>query len=256
MNPRRPVVLCLSGHDPGGGAGIQADIETAAALGAHAATVITAHTVQDSRNVVRVLAPDRALLREQLEILLADVEVAAVKIGLLGEPEQVPIVAELLARLKVPAVLDPVLRAGGGGALASEALIAQLAALLPWVELLTPNAQEARRLAPAATDLEACAAALLAAGAANVLVTGGDEPGDPVVNHWFRRDGATRRYARARVPGRFHGAGCTLAAAIASLRARGLPLAAALEDAQAYTHRALQAAFAAGRGRLLPGRLP
>lgn len=256
MNPRRPVVLCLSGHDPGGGAGIQADIETAAALGAHAVTVITAHTVQDSRNVVRVLAPDRALLREQLEILLADVDVAAIKIGLLGEPEQVPIVAELLARLKVPAVLDPVLRAGGGAALASEALIAQLGALLPGLELLTPNAQEARRLAPASTDLEACAAALLAAGAANVLVTGGDEPGDPVVNHWFRRDGATRRYAWPRVPGRFHGAGCTLAAAVASLRARGLPLAAALEDAQAYTHRALQAAFAAGRGRLLPGRLP
>lgn len=257
MRPDPPVILCLSGHDPGGGAGIQADIETAAALGAHAATVITAHTVQDTRNVVRVVAPDLVLLREQVEAVIADAPVRAVKIGLLGAPAQVAFIAGIVERLGVPAVLDPVLRAGGGATLANDELIRQIGAvLLGRVELVTPNASEARRLAPDATGLDACGDALLAAGARNVLITGGDEAGDPVVNHWFAPGRAVRRYAWPRVAGAFHGAGCTLASAIAALRARGLPLAPAIEDAQAYTHRALHAAFAAGRGRLIPGRLP
>lgn len=250
-------MLCLSGHDPGGGAGIQADIETAAALGAHAATLITVHTVQDSRNVLRVVPADLALLREQAETLLADVTVRAVKIGLLGDAAQAAFVAGLVARLGVPAVLDPVLRAGGGAALADDGLIAALCqTLVPRVELITPNAQEARRLAPGEEDPDECGAALLAAGARNVLITGGDEPGDPVVNHWYAPGRAPRRYAWPRLPDRFHGAGCTLAAAVAALRARGLPLAHALEDAQAYAHRTLRAAFAVGQGRRIPGRFP
>lgn len=257
MRPELPVILCLSGHDPGGGAGIQADIETAAALGAHAATVITAHTVQNTRNVVRVVAPNLALLREQVETVIADAPVRAVKIGLLGAPAQVELIAGLVERLGVPAVLDPVLRAGGGATLANDELIRQIGTvLLGRVELATPNASEARRLAPGAADLDGCGTALLAAGARNVLITGGDEAGDPVVNHWFAQGRAARRYAWPRVPGSFHGAGCTLAAAIAALRARGLSLAHAIEDAQAYTHRALHAAFATGKGRLIPGRLP
>jgi len=196
------------------------------------------------------------LIREQIETLLADVPVQAVKIGLLGEPAQVALIAEILDRLQVPAVLDPVLRAGGGAALAGDELIGQIGReLLGRVELATPNAREARRLAPGAGDLDACGARLLAAGARNVLITGGDEDGDPVINHWFAQGRAVRRYAWPRVAGAFHGAGCTLASAIAALRARGQPLAHAIEDAQAYTHRALSAAFAIGRGRLIPGRV-
>ncbi|MGH8482390.1 MAG: bifunctional hydroxymethylpyrimidine kinase/phosphomethylpyrimidine kinase, partial [Nevskiaceae bacterium] len=118
MRPR-PTVLCLSGHDPGGGAGVQADIETATALGGHAACLVTAHTVQDTRDVRRVVAVDLALLREQAEVLLADLEVGAIKVGLLGAPEQAAFIAGLAGRLPRPLVLDPVLRAGGGAELAS-----------------------------------------------------------------------------------------------------------------------------------------
>lgn len=256
----RPSVLCLSGHDPGGGAGMQADIETAAALGGHAVCLITAHTVQDTRDVRRVVAPQLALLREQAEVLLGDVSVGAIKVGLLGAPEQTAFVAELAARLRRPLVLDPVLRAGGGAELATGALVDAIRRdLLPNVEVLTPNADEARRLA-GAEDLAACGAALLAGGARNVLITGGDEatrgPGEAVVNRWFRRDGAPRAFAWPRLPGPFHGAGCTLATAIATLLARGLPLAEALADAQAWVHGALGRAFAPGRGRPIPGRNP
>ena len=255
MSPERPLVLCLSGHDPGGGAGIQADIEAIGALGGHALTVVTAHTVQDSSNVFRVVAADPELLQAQLDALLADFKPRALKIGLLGSTGQVELVAATLRRAGVPAVLDPVLRAGGGADLAGPGLIERLRReLLPLVEVLTPNAAEARRLAPDAADLDGCGAALLALGARHVLITGGDEPGDPVVNRWFAADRSPRRYAWPRLSGLFHGAGCTLAAAVAALLARGLPATAAVEDAQAYTHRTLQAAFAAGRGRMIPGR--
>jgi hydroxymethylpyrimidine/phosphomethylpyrimidine kinase len=259
MTPR-PTVLCLSGHDPGGGAGVQADIEAVAALGGHAATLITAHTVQDTANVRRVVAADFALLKEQAAILSADVEVRAIKVGLLGAPEQVAFIARLAERLGTPLVLDPVLRAGGGAELATDALVAAIRdELLPRVTVLTPNAAEARRLA-GSDDLAACGEALVAAGAANVLVTGGDEVApesrEAVVNRWHRRDGSSRAFSWPRLPGPFHGAGCTLAAAIATLLARGLPVAAALADAQAYVHTALSRGFSPGHGRRIPGRLP
>lgn len=255
MTPR-PTVLCLSGHDPGGGAGVQADIEAVAALGGHAATLITAHTVQDTANVRRVVAADFALLKEQAAILSADVEVRAIKVGLLGAPEQAAFIARLAERLGVPLVLDPVLRAGGGAELATDALLNAIRNdLLPRATVLTPNAAEARRLA-GSDDLAACGAALVAAGAANVLITGGDEPGETIVNRWHRRDGSPRAFSWPRLPGPFHGAGCTLASAIATLLARGLPVAEALADAQAYVHATLSRGFSPGHGRHIPGRMP
>lgn len=252
----RPTVLCLSGHDPGGGAGLHADIETIAALGGHAAGIITAHTVQDTTDVRRVVAADAALMREQADALLADLSIGAVKIGLLGGVEQVGFVAGLVARIGRPAVADPVLRAGGGAELGSDALAAEIQrALLPCIDVLTPNASEARRLA-GREDLDACGAMLLDAGARHVLITGGDEPGEPVVNRWYRRDGRPRAFSWPRLRGPYHGAGCTLASAIATLLARGMPVAEALADAQAYVHRALERAFAPGKGRPIPGRTP
>lgn len=248
------VVLCLSGHDPTGGAGVQADIETVAALGAHAATVITAHTVQDTRDVRRVVVADAGLLKEQLDVLLADVHVGAVKVGLLAGDSQPAFIADVVRRTGAPLVLDPVLRAGGGADLASTGLMdAMRKALFPLTEVLTPNAAEARRLA-SAEDLDDCGAALLEAGCRHVLITGGDEPGDAVVNRLYAKDRPVRRQAWPRLSGGFHGAGCTLAAAIAAGLATGLSAIDAIDDAQAFAHRALAAGVALGRGRAIPGR--
>ena len=253
----RALVLCISGHDPSGGAGIHADIESCAALGAHALSVITCHTVQDSSDVRRVAPVPPIMLAQQMEALMADCAIAAVKIGLLGDAEQIAPIAAALRRLQRPVVLDPVLRAGGGTALVSAALRAEMIEhLLPLADLLTPNLAEARVLAnlPGA-DADDCATRLLARGARNLLITGGDEAGDSVLNSWHAAGQTPVRYTWPRIAARFHGAGCTLASASAALLAQGHALPAALEQAQRYTHEALSRAYAIGQGRMIPGRL-
>jgi hydroxymethylpyrimidine/phosphomethylpyrimidine kinase len=251
------MVLCLSGHDPGGGAGLTADLETLAAHGLHGLSVVTALTVQDSRDVRRIVATDPSLLDEQLTVLLADAEPDAVKLGLLGSVEQLPVIARHLARLAVPVVCDPVLRAGGGTALVADDYPAALRRLLlGHVTVLTPNASETRRLVPGAGgDLEACADALLADGAAHVLVTGGDEPGESVINRVHAPGGVRRDCVWPRLPETFHGAGCTLASAIAARLALGDTPDTAIDNGQRWTQGALARAVAIGRGRRIPGRL-
>lgn len=252
--PRKPQVLCLSGHDPTGGAGIQADIEVCVALGAHALSIITAHTVQDTTNVQRVSAVAPILLAAQLEALLDDCSPAACKVGLLGDAGQVPGIARLLARLGKPVVLDPVLRAGGGRDLASAELQAQMIqTLIPLVDLITPNAREARQLT-GHEDLAACGKGLLALGARHALVTGGDEPGEVVVDWLFVANGSVQRLESPRLPETFHGAGCTLATALAVFLATGLGITEAVIAARGYVAATLRNAIAVGGGRRIPGR--
>ncbi|MBM4200717.1 MAG: hydroxymethylpyrimidine/phosphomethylpyrimidine kinase, partial [Gammaproteobacteria bacterium] len=174
-----PVVLCLSGHDPTGGAGIQADIETLFRLGCHPCTVVTALTEQDTVDVraVHPQAPDAFMA--QARTLIADLPVSAVKIGLLGSAGIAEAIAQLLDALPgVPLVLDPILAAGGGHPLASKTLAAVIEQrLLPRVDVLTPNSNEARQLA-GLSELDECAARLVARGCRRVLVTGTHEDGD------------------------------------------------------------------------------
>lgn len=250
-----PRVLCLSGLDPGGGAGLQADIETLQAHRVHALGLVTALTVQDSRNVARVVPTAVDLLQAQLDCLLADTQPAAIKIGLIGSAEQLPLLRAVIDRCGVPVVCDPVLRAGGGRELAAEGFETALRSLLmPVIDVLTPNAAEARRLVPEAASLEACAAALLAGGCRRVLITGGDEPGSTVVNTVHAVGRAPQRHEWPRLPETFHGAGCTLAAAIAAGLALGQALDEAIHGAQSWTQQTLANAFAVGKGRRIPAR--
>lgn len=253
----KKTILCLSGHDPTGGAGVHADIEACAAQGAHALSIITALTVQDTQNVARVHPVAPMLLAQQLEALLGDCTVHAVKIGLLGDAQQLPYLVPVLKSLGVPVVLDPILRAGGGASLVSAQLqVAMEEQLFPLVTVLTPNAAEARRLAPRATSLDEAAQVLLARGCANLLITGGDEPTTDVRNAWYRTEAPPQRFSHTRHPARFHGAGCTLAATLAARLALGAPLERAIAEALEATHAALGRAYAVGQGRLIPGRLP
>lgn len=250
-----PSVLCIAGHDPTGGAGIQADIEAVAAQGVHGLSLITALTAQDTDNVRHVHPTVPELLRQQGDCLLADCPVSAVKIGLIGDPAQLPLLAGWIRRLRVPTVIDPILRAGGGATLLDDQQASTLLdQLLPLATVLVPNAAEARRLAGDA-DLDVAATRLLRrTGVPHLLITGGDEPGARVSNRWYRPDAESVRFDWPRVPGRFHGAGCTLASALAARLALGEPMEEAIAAAQAYTHRALSAALAPGRGRWVPGR--
>ncbi|MGX2038988.1 bifunctional hydroxymethylpyrimidine kinase/phosphomethylpyrimidine kinase [Methylocaldum sp. MU1018] len=255
MKPSPPIVLCLSGHDPTGGAGIQADIETVSRLGCHPCSVITALTVQDTHNVRKVLPQNAEDFLEQARTVLRDLPVAAVKIGLLGSVDIVHAVRELLeAAAGIPVVLDPILAAGGGANLSNEALIDALRqALIPRATVLTPNSPEARKLT-GTSDLADCARELLALGCPNVLLTGTHEDDSEVVNRLYRASGS-KTYRWPRLPGSYHGSGCTLASAVAAGLARGRDVESAASAAQDFTWRALNAGFRPGRGQWLPNRL-
>jgi hydroxymethylpyrimidine/phosphomethylpyrimidine kinase len=255
---RPAVVVSFAASDPTGGAGIQADCLAIAALGCHAATVVTALTAQDTRGVHGMLAVAPRWVEEQAARLLADMAAGAFKIGVLGSAENAAAVARILAaHPRAPVVVDPVLASGRGDALADEAAIAALRAeILPRATVATPNSLEVRRLAGAqAACLDDCAARLVALGCKYVLVTGTHEPGAQVQNTLYGEGGRIRSDAWPRLPGEYHGSGCTLAAALAAFLARGLDVIEAARKAQAYTWRALAAGYRAGAGQLVPDRL-
>lgn len=258
MFPTHPLTLVLAGHDPSGGAGIQADIEAVAARGGHAATVISALTCQDTVNVHSVQPVDDDFFAACIDCLIADMDFKAIKTGVLASPGQVTRVAALADALPgVPLVIDPVLVAAGGGRLADDAVTQALREqLIPRATLITPNAREARALCDDEADLARCGATLSALGPA-VLMTGGDENDDaPVINRLYIDEAEIARYEWPRLDGIFHGSGCTLAATVAAGLAAGMALVPAVADGQARVDRALRQAFRAGRGQALPGRLP
>ncbi|MGI9025272.1 MAG: bifunctional hydroxymethylpyrimidine kinase/phosphomethylpyrimidine kinase [Burkholderiaceae bacterium] len=269
-----PIVLTFSACDPTGGAGMQADLMTIASLGCHAASVATGITVQDTTGVDEFVAIDADHVDDQARTILEDMRVAAFKIGVLGDVETVAAVAEILADYPdIPVVLDPVLASGRGDAFADDDTLRAIRELLiPEATLITPNSYEARRLAATGDDvdesddaaanqpigLDAAAARLIGWGATWVLITGTHEHTSDVVNTLYgERDGATVRIradAWQRLPGSYHGSGCTLASAIAALLASGSSLEDAVREAQDYTWRALSAGFRPGMGQFIPDR--
>lgn len=251
-----PMVLTFAASDPTAGAGVQADLLTIAALDCHPLSVITGLTVQDTSGVARVMPVDSQWVRDQAEYLLADIDVAAFKAGVLGSAANVRVVSEIAAaHAQIPFVVDPVLASGRGDRLAAdETLDALRKLLLPRTTVLTPNSLEARRLAAPETDLAACARRLLAQGCRYVLVTGTHEATDEVVNTLYDPRGIVREDRWPRLPGEYHGSGCTLASAIAARLAQGAQPADAVREAQDFTWHALAAGFRAGRGQLLPQR--
>lgn len=252
-----PVVLVFSGLDPTGGAGLAADLEAIASQGCHPAPVATALTVQDTRDVLRFEPVAPGLLVEQARAVLEDMPVAAVKIGMVGTATVAECIHTLLAeRPELPVVLDPVLGSGVGTPLAEPGLEQALTSLLvPLATVATPNGPEALRLVPEADSPEAAALALLEAGCGHVLLTGGHEAGDAVVNRLYGGRRLLETFRWERLPGAFHGSGCTLAGALAGLLAQGREIFGAVHQAQQYTHEALRAAYRAGRGQRLPNRL-
>jgi hydroxymethylpyrimidine/phosphomethylpyrimidine kinase len=256
-----PVVLSFAASDPTGGAGVQADLMTLSALACHALSVLTAVTAQDTAGIDGVLpvAPD--WVDRQARVLLADIAVDAFKIGLLGSRENVEVVAAILADYPgVPVVFDPVLASGRGDALANAAMIAAMReALLPRTTLLTPNSLEARRLADDGRGAESlplaeCAHRLIALGCGQVLLTGTHEDTPQVENALYDSAGLVRSDRWPRLPGSYHGSGCTIASAVAAYLARGHSLADAVGQAQDYTWHALAAGFLPGHGQYIPDR--
>jgi hydroxymethylpyrimidine/phosphomethylpyrimidine kinase len=256
-----PIVLTFAASDPSGGAGMQADILTLASMGCHPLSVLTAITVQDTLGVEGIQPLDAEWVADQARCLLEDMPVDVFKIGVLGSVENIAAIAEILSDYPdVPLVLDPVLASGRGDELASDEMLHALRELLlPRTMILTPNSTEARRLADAEDDeepsLAACAQRLVQAGCEYVLITGTHEPTPQVVNTLYGKAGVVRTDSWERLPGSYHGSGCTLASAIAAMIANGLDLPEAVREAQEYTWNTLAKAYRPGMGQFLPDRL-
>lgn len=259
-NTQPPVVLVLAGHDPTGGAGIMADGEAIAACGGWALTVPTALTMQDCRDVHRVVPVPAELIRE-MTARLSGFRLAAIKVGLLASRETLDAVVDIIkARPGIPVVVDPVLKAGGGKELSTSAMVEVFRSrLLPLVDILTPNRLELERLAGTEPqDDEARARQLMALGCRAVLVTGSDDPDrdvpQDVVEQVLYASEQNRAWRWPRLAGRFHGSGCTLAAALAARLAAGESLEVACEQAQRFTWQALAKAWQPGNAQALPRR--
>jgi hydroxymethylpyrimidine/phosphomethylpyrimidine kinase len=237
-----PIVLTFAASDPTGGAGLQADLLTLAALGCHPLSVLTGLTVQDTSGVEHLEAIAADLVARQARALLAETRVAAFKAGVLASADNVRAVAAIAAaHAEVPLVVDPVLASGRGDPLASDAVrSALLEALVPRTTVLTPNSVEAERLGGAQR--------LLDLGARYVLVTGTHDDTPEVINRLYDAGGLVREDRWERLPGSYHGSGCTLASAVAAALANGRSVP------QAYTWQALAAGFRTGAGQLLPNR--
>lgn len=260
MTTTTAIALTIAGSDSGGGAGIQADLKTFSALGAYGASVITALTAQNTHEVRAILDVPPMFIADQLNTVLDDLQVDAIKIGMLSRPEIIATIAKVL-RERAPAniVLDPVMVAKSGDKLlADDAVEALRSELLPLATLVTPNLPEAAVLlgtneADSEQAMREQARALLQLGPQAVLIKGGhlqDASGDSSADllldatheHWLP--------ARRIVTRNTHGTGCTLSSAITAGLARGLALEVAVEQAKVFVTEAIAAAdrLQVGRG--------
>lgn len=243
-----PIALTIAGSDSGGGAGIQADLKTFSALGVYGASVITALTAQNTRSVTMVEAASPGMITAQIDAVFDDLDIRALKLGMLGGVGAIVAVEKALRGRALPIVLDPVMVAKSGDRLLpTKALEALRNRLLPHATLLTPNLPEAADLlgTETARDEPAMLAqgkALCALGARAVLMKGGHADGDTCVDLLVEAGRVTRLSARRKATANTHGTGCTLSAAIAAGLAQGMALVEAVTRAHAYLQGAIAAA--------------
>ena len=234
---------------------------TLASLGCHPLSALTAITVQDTVGVESMHPVAAELVERQARALLEDMQIAAFKLGVLGSVENVVAIAEIVSDYPdIPLVFDPVLASGRGDDLSGEEIISAMRELLlPQTTILTPNAPEARRLAEHEDDesepaIDLCAHRLIEMGAQHILITGTHENTPEVINTLYGVNGVLRRDRWERLPGSYHGSGCTLASAVAGCIACGASIEDAVRDAQDYTWQTLANGFRPGMGQFIPDR--
>ncbi len=252
-----PVVLCFSGADPTGGAGIQADIEATASNGAHCAPVITCVTAQDTSNVFEFVPMPPELLVSQARAVLQDMPVRAIKIGMIGTAENAEAIHSILRDYpKLPVVYDPVFSSESDGQLSQPDLIPTvLSQILPLTTVLTPNIHEVHRLSPGADTAAAAALGLLEANCDYILLTGTHGKTSDVVHALYADHRELKNFHYPRLPGKYHGCGCTLAASLSALLAQDMPMVNAAHQALDYTYKTLQHGRQLGMGQQHPNRL-
>jgi hydroxymethylpyrimidine/phosphomethylpyrimidine kinase len=243
------IALTIAGSDSGGGAGIQADLKTFSALGVYGASAITAVTAQNTQAVIAVHDIPVDIVTKQIQAVLDDINVTAIKVGMLSSSEIIIAVSEQLSQSNIPVVLDPVMMAKSGDALLQPNAIESLKTkLLPIAFLLTPNLPEAATLlqCDVATDeasMQAQGEALIKLGAKAVLMKGGHASGDECIDLLIVPGEPIARFKSTRVNTKnTHGTGCTLSSAIAAHLARGNPLLESVHLSHSYLKRAIVSA--------------
>lgn len=240
MTGKCPRILSIAGSDSGGGAGIQADIKTITMLGGHAMTAITAITAQNTLGVQRVHPIPTAMILDQIESVVSDIGVDAVKIGMIGSAEAARAVAQYLDKLSIAVVFDPVMVATSGSTLADVDTIAAFGELMDIASVVTPNLPELAALGGKDEVLgHGC----------HLVIKGGHGEGDVVVDELYSPSGPIRRIEGKRLDtSETHGTGCTFASALACGLASGMTLEAAFEQAISFTRIAISEAPGLGQG--------
>lgn len=235
-----PRILSIAGSDSGGGAGIQADIKTITMLGGHAMTAITAITAQNTVGVQSVYQVPTGMILAQIESVVSDIGVDAVKIGMIGSAEAARAVAEYLEKLGIAIVFDPVMVATSGSILADAETIAAFGKLMDVASVVTPNLPELEALGGIDEILS---------HGCHLVVKGGHGDGDVVVDELYAPGGLIRRIEGKRFDtSETHGTGCTFASALATGLGSGLDLIAAFEQAISFTRIAILEAPGLGEG--------
>jgi hydroxymethylpyrimidine/phosphomethylpyrimidine kinase len=245
---RYPRFLSIAGSDSGGGAGIQADIKTASALGCYAMTAVTAVTAQNTCGVTAIHAIPADMLKAQIEAVMDDMGIDALKIGMLHSPEVVEVVTWAIRHYGIEkVVLDPVMVSANGDPLITPETVEILVReLFPLASVVTPNLDEAafllQRPLTDRAQLDGAARDLLVMGAPTVLLKGAHLPGEQIIDIFACSEGDWLRMEGARIPSaNIHGSGCTLSSAIASYLAIGLPLQQAVTAGRDYILKAIAA---------------
>jgi hydroxymethylpyrimidine/phosphomethylpyrimidine kinase len=252
----KPVVMCFSGLDPSGGAGIQADIEAISSHGGQVAPIITAATVQDSQDVMSFAPMPADLIVEQARAVLEDMPIAAIKIGVVGSAEIAMAIHSIITDYPdIPVIYDPVFSTETDGALSTEDLVDTVRTLLlPVTKVLTPNIHEVHALAPGSDTPTAAAMGLLETDVEYILLTGTHGKTPDVVHTLFSNNRELETFHNERLPHKYHGSGCTLAASVAAQIALGQDVLGAVRKGLEYTHKTLVNANRIGMGQYHPNR--
>lgn len=252
-----PVVMTLSSHDPSGSAGIQADIETTASLGCHCTSIITAISAKDTLTLKHISPTETALLIEQARAILEDMPVKAIKLGLLGNVENIEAIHTILRDYPdIPVVLEPVTSELNNELFNAPAIINAIKTLLlPYTTIVTPDITEALELAQHADTLDACAQAILETGCRYVLISGTRRSSTDYESCLYGINFATKHYHWPRIPQVSHGCGATLAASIAAYLAHGFRIEDAAEQGQRFAWNALASSRQLGMGKRVPNRM-
>ena len=264
MQQNYPKILTFAASDPSGGAGIQADIMTQTSLGCFPLSVITALTVQDTQGVKTIQSVTASLVDHQARTLLDESEIDAIKCGVLGDIENIKVIAKIISDYpKIPVVIDPIIASGRGDSLITdEGLEMMIRLLFPVAEIITPNINEGSLIITKnlfdeiKEDQFFIGKSLLEFGPKNILLTAADHDlnSAKVKNILFNHSGSTVTYEYQRLLLKYHGSGCTLSSSIAAFIALGMTTEGAVVEAQDFTWQTLKYGLKNGRGQLIPNR--